>query len=150
MKKLFLVIILLSIYFSTFSQELIFYSNEKVEYYNLFHCSNMDSISYLLQNIECQDSCVWHIKKVKKDDVPVSTPSFDFVLNEKTKLSLLLLDIDKNFIRIILNKEFEKGRFIIYLRDNMIPNSYLKTNTPFYFLIIKGNEYEYKKSIYMK
>jgi len=86
-------------------------------------------------------------EKVIDEKKPYASPDFDLVLKEDSQLMIFIFDQDQNFVRPIVIKTLEKGRYLIYSRI------FQKFNTKFpffYELIVINDSYSYKKKILMK
>lgn len=123
---------------------------------SLFFTSDFDSVhTFLANNVNHRDSTlVRDIISVTDEKRPYHTPNFELMLDEKEKICLMLLDNDNNLLRVILNQEFERGHYLIYLKQTDLENLLMRyieeRQLIFKFLLIRGSMHEYKRWMYTK
>lgn len=124
--------------------------SSKVKQLNLCDSTKVELLFNSLKNKEIQDSSVWDIDYIEDESKGYGTPDFDFILESEQYFSILLLDKDKNLIKIILHKFLKQGHYRIYLKNEIIYEYLMDPKIIFYFLIKMNNKYVYKKSILIK
>ncbi len=126
-----------------------FISKEK--FVTLLNHNNIDSLYDYLKNTHFFHPSIYAI--IDESDQGYSVPSFTFNITDTQRVTIILLDTLNNFMELLMNGEFEAGPYTIYSRTSVIDDSIaasIEEVAIFKHLEILGNEYVYKKVLFIK
>ncbi len=142
-----IIIFLVSLLYQNFNYHL------KQDTTLIFYPAKMrDSIvSELHSNKDFWDSTIINkLEIIAKTAKPTRTPNVEINLTNNERIAVLLLDDKKQFIKLLLLKQMEKGKFRVFMNNeklNVLLETHRANKKPFYILWISNNSYKFQKEI---
>lgn len=120
------------------------------EFSDLLVSQKVDSLYAFINRYTYVDSSIIAIDSLYNTGYSVYS-TVEFMLSKSERVTFIVLDSAKNYVRLLLNKKFEKGHHVVALDISVIEQSFRTDQLPIFILLeIIGREHKYDKHIILK